>query len=102
MKFSLNGILRIRQQGDGVRWVNIQRNFLIVNIFWLGLLVTEKTCLVCHAKQGYKEGDIRGGISVTLPFTMKLPLISLISSHLISYVSGLLWNYVLGRKLKDS
>ncbi len=25
-------------------------------------------CMVCHAKQGYKVGDIRGGISVTLPF----------------------------------
>jgi len=31
------------------------------------LLVT-RPCLQCHEKQGYKEGDIRGGISVTLPF----------------------------------
>jgi signal transduction histidine kinase len=31
------------------------------------LLVT-KACLVCHAKQGYHEGDIRGGISVTTSF----------------------------------
>ncbi len=30
-------------------------------------LVTEKSCLKCHAKQGYQLGDIRGGISVTLP-----------------------------------
>ncbi|MEA3465615.1 MAG: DUF3365 domain-containing protein, partial [Thermodesulfobacteriota bacterium] len=30
-------------------------------------LVTEKGCLKCHAKQGYKEGDIRGGISVSVP-----------------------------------
>lgn len=29
-------------------------------------LVTQKTCLNCHAKQGYKEGDIRGGIGVSL------------------------------------
>ena len=28
--------------------------------------VTEKACLKCHAVQGYKEGDIRGGISVSL------------------------------------
>ncbi|MBF0634442.1 MAG: DUF3365 domain-containing protein [Nitrospinae bacterium] len=27
----------------------------------------ETPCLKCHAKQGYKLGDIRGGISVTLP-----------------------------------
>ena len=31
------------------------------------LLVTPP-CLVCHAKQGYQVGDIRGGISVSLPF----------------------------------
>ena len=30
-------------------------------------LITEKECLKCHAKQGYKEGDIRGGISVAVP-----------------------------------
>ena len=30
-------------------------------------MVTEKACLKCHAGQGYKEGDIRGGISVTVP-----------------------------------
>lgn len=31
-------------------------------------LVTEKACLKCHAAQGYREGDIRGGISVSVPF----------------------------------
>jgi|GEM_PF-1479016 len=30
-------------------------------------LITEKGCLKCHAKQGYHEGDIRGGISVSIP-----------------------------------
>lgn len=29
--------------------------------------VTEKACLKCHAAQGYKEGDIRGGISILQP-----------------------------------
>jgi nitrogen fixation negative regulator NifL len=29
--------------------------------------VTEPGCLKCHAAQGYKEGDIRGGISVSVP-----------------------------------
>jgi PAS domain S-box-containing protein len=32
-------------------------------------LVTEKPCLRCHAAQGYKEKDVRGGISVTLSLT---------------------------------
>ncbi|WP_243439279.1 histidine kinase dimerization/phosphoacceptor domain -containing protein [Fundidesulfovibrio soli] len=30
-------------------------------------MVTEEPCLKCHAKQGYKLGEIRGGISVTVP-----------------------------------
>ena len=29
--------------------------------------ITERDCLRCHAAQGYAEGDIRGGISVSVP-----------------------------------
>lgn len=36
---------------------------------YMAPLMVEKSCLDCHAKQGYKLGDIRGGISVT--FTSK-------------------------------
>ncbi len=32
-------------------------------------LKVERSCLPCHEKQGYREGGIRGGISVTLPMT---------------------------------
>lgn len=30
-------------------------------------LKTEQSCLKCHAFQGYKVGDIRGGVSVSIP-----------------------------------
>jgi len=30
-------------------------------------MITEKGCLKCHEKQGYKVGDIRGGVSVMVP-----------------------------------
>lgn len=30
-------------------------------------LITQVSCLKCHAHQGYKTGDIRGGISVSVP-----------------------------------
>ena len=30
-------------------------------------LIAEKPCLTCHAKQGYKEGEIRGGLSTSIP-----------------------------------
>ena len=39
-------------------------------------LVTSKPCLKCHAQQGYQEGDIRGGISVSIPATEMLQQIN--------------------------
>lgn len=32
-------------------------------------LATEESCLTCHAKQGYRLGEIRGGISVNFDIT---------------------------------
>lgn len=34
---------------------------------YIAPLMTQKACLKCHEKQGYKVGDIRGGIGVTFP-----------------------------------
>ncbi len=37
------------------------------NLFrYMAPLWVKPECLKCHAKQGYREGDLRGGISVTL------------------------------------
>ncbi|MDD2501665.1 MAG: diguanylate cyclase [Geobacter sp.] len=33
-------------------------------------LITDETCLTCHAHQRYKKGDIRGGISIRLPMAL--------------------------------
>lgn len=30
-------------------------------------LYIKQSCLGCHARHGYKEGDIRGGLSITIP-----------------------------------
>ncbi|HEY4744013.1 MAG TPA: DUF3365 domain-containing protein [Desulfuromonadaceae bacterium] len=60
------GALRAFEQGaqevsgvqvmDGHRYLRLMRPF-----------VTEKGCLKCHASQGYKIGDIRGGVSASVP-----------------------------------
>ena len=34
---------------------------------YLKPLVTQQSCLKCHGHQGYKVGDIRGGVSVSIP-----------------------------------
>jgi len=53
-------------------------------------LVTEARCLKCHSEQGYKVGDIRGGISVSVPFS---PFVALEKKGLFvfSVIDGVIW-----------
>ncbi|MGX9463552.1 Tll0287-like domain-containing protein [Shewanella sp. A14] len=30
-------------------------------------MVVEESCLKCHAEQGYHVGDLRGGVSISIP-----------------------------------
>ncbi len=39
-------------------------------------LKVEESCLKCHAEQGYKVGQVRGGISVSVPLTSTEALIA--------------------------
>lgn len=70
--------------------------------FFMAPLKTEKACLQCHAKQGYREGDIRGGISVTLPFSTGIPLSSLLLGHFAIGLIGLVGLFVAGRRLSKA
>lgn len=67
--------------------------------FYMAPLIAEKECLKCHAKQGYKEGDIRGGISVTFPFVSKVPLTALATGHIGIGIAGLIGIIIFGIKL---
>jgi len=53
-------------------------------------LITETGCLRCHAQQGYEVGDIRGGVSVSIPL---LPLLAISDKNILTYaiVHMLLW-----------
>lgn len=35
-------------------------------------MLTEESCLKCHAQQGYKKGEVRGGISISVPMDVYL------------------------------
>ncbi|MBM4313999.1 MAG: diguanylate cyclase [Deltaproteobacteria bacterium] len=64
-------------------------------------LITEAGCLNCHATQGYKIDDIRGGISVSLPWSpfrkaLQSQLRVIILAHLGIWAIGVLGLY-LGR-----
>jgi len=57
-------------------------------------LHTQPGCLHCHAHQGYKEGDVRGGVSVTIPLEPyrqmeTSALLTLEYTHLFFWSSGL-------------
>ncbi len=54
----------------------------------------EKSCLKCHAAQGYKEGDIQGGISVSVPLEpylagVKAQVLPLALTHGLIWMLGL-------------
>ena len=62
-------------------------------------LITEESCLPCHLHQGYKKGDIRGGISIRLPMEIFEPALRkearlLLAGHGVMWSLGLIGLYV--------
>ncbi|WP_224983016.1 ATP-binding protein [Geomonas agri] len=67
----------------------------------------ENSCLKCHAAQGYKKGDIRGGISVTVPLAVfsvgsDRVLASTTATLLVIGMAGVCLILVGARKLSES
>lgn len=73
---------------------------------YIAPLITENSCLKCHSKQGYKKGDIRGGISITYSAkdyqnSVNKQITSLGVIHLIIFImgiSGLTYYYRMANK----
>lgn len=72
------------------------------SFFYMAPLITEAPCLRCHAMQGYKKGEIRGGISVTLPFIPDVPFFMIIGSHVFALAAGLSGIIFSGIKLENA
>lgn len=58
-------------------------------------LLVETACLKCHSSQGYKVGNVRGGISITVPMSpfqteAELQYYSLTIGHFILWILGLI------------
>ena len=56
-------------------------------------LITEPACVNCHAKQGYQVGDVRGGISASIPWK---PYRDALRNQLITNLGGSLCIWLLG------
>ncbi|MDH4161900.1 MAG: PAS domain S-box protein [Nitrospirota bacterium] len=70
-------------------------------------LLTEQDCLKCHAKQGYRVGDIRGGISGSIPLESHLAAISFHTRSMAAgygtvWALGLLGLGFIGRRLRKN
>ncbi|MGO9579863.1 MAG: ATP-binding protein [Desulfobaccales bacterium] len=66
----------------------------------------EPACLACHEEQGYKLGDIRGGISVSVPMTPIMASAahtwSLVLGHLVLWMLGVAGIILAGRQIGAS
>lgn len=70
-------------------------------------LVTEPDCLKCHSAQGYRLGDIRGGISVSVPMgplqaIARRHVAALLLGHALVGLVGLCGVLLAGRRLLAS
>lgn len=70
-------------------------------------MITEQGCLKCHAPQGYEPGDIRGGISVSIPMAHLYELarkksVSLIFGHLSLWLLGILGIFIGSYRIQQS
>lgn len=78
---------------DGQAFVRIIRPFYV-----------EPGCLDCHADQGYKLGDVRGGLSISVPFEtfmtghLQHKLLS-VALFILLWLLGTAFVVLLGRKL---
>lgn len=66
-------------QTDGVQQLRVMRAFMV-----------DEVCMKCHAHQGYKVGDIRGGISAIVPLK---PLFDIEARDIrdLSMSHGIIW-----------
>ncbi|MHC4855649.1 MAG: Tll0287-like domain-containing protein, partial [Planctomycetota bacterium] len=69
-------------------------------------MMTEQSCLKCHAEQGYKAGDLRGGISVSIPMApiqaiARGQILTLAVGHFVLWLLGVSGVSFGGRRLKQ-
>ncbi len=69
---------------------------------YMGPLIIKESCLKCHSNQGYKVGDIRGGISISFPYKSFSSIAASQKStdllyHLVAALIGLSGLYIVTR-----
>jgi len=70
-------------------------------VYYMAPLISQESCLPCHAQQGYQLGDIRGGISVSFQAQRTIPWSIILTLSLVA-ATGSLEIFVLGQQLSKS
>jgi len=79
------------------------------NVRFIAPLMVTKSCLKCHARHGYQTGDIRGGLSITIPInwadnlinknTHSLILIGVVSVLLVTVALFLMFESLIVQRI---
>ncbi len=69
-------------------------------------MIAEKNCLKCHGQQGYKVGEVRGGISISIPLAphkaiYSSSLRSKFIYHAVVWIIGIIFIYLFDRYRKS-
>lgn len=74
---------------------------------YMSPLIVKKKCLKCHEHQGYKEGEVRGALSLAIPAEEVLKkadnhkLYTIISGLILFFLVGLLIHYIFKHFLRE-
>lgn len=103
IKFHITSLVPLRPQNKPTQWekewllsfeegAKEQGEFIAEsnhNVYrYMAPLKVKKSCLKCHAKQGYKIDDIRGGISVTIPYLIQQKNTGMYVGYGVTAVAG--------------
>ena len=69
--------------------------------YYMAPLIVQESCLPCHASQGFKLGDIQGGISVIFP-TEQISYQSILLSHTFILLIGFAAISFFGTRLSEA
>ncbi len=98
------GVLKVFEQG-GEEFSEVVESSAGPLFRYMKALYVAPECMLCHRHQGYQVGDVRGGLSVTLPMPAQIgiasPLIRrVILAHGSIWGLGLLVIVLGGRKIR--
>jgi diguanylate cyclase (GGDEF)-like protein len=75
-KFEKRALLNLQKNTNKTFYTSLEKD----KYNFLGSLKVEPSCLQCHATQGYKEGDIIGGLRVSVPIDNYLENVEIVES----------------------